>query len=122
MPKRTRVPKSGTVWHLSSEEATRWDASDYLKTEEDVAAYLNAAFEENDLALLRAALADVAKAQGMPDVARRASVGRESLYKSLKPTANPSFSTIVKVAEALGMRMVFVPASPPRSAPIADTV
>lgn len=90
-------------------ETTKWDASDYLRTEEDIAAYLNAAFEENDPALLQAALADVAKARGMTDVARKANVGRESLYKSLKPTANPSFSTIVKVSEALGMRLVFVP-------------
>ncbi|MDR1264101.1 MAG: putative addiction module antidote protein [Propionibacteriaceae bacterium] len=69
---------------------SKWDASEYLGTPEDIVAYLNAAIEENDPALLQAALGDVAKAQGMDQIARAAGVGRESLYKSLRADAAPS--------------------------------
>ncbi len=89
-----------------------WAASDYLKTEADMAAYLNAAVEEGDPALLQAALGDIAKARGMSGVAREVGVGRESLYKSLSENGNPSFQTIVKVARALGLKMVFQATEP----------
>ena len=63
-----------------------WDASEYLETQEDVVAYLNAALEENDPTILQAALGDVAKARGMASIARQAGVGRESLTSHcLKP-------------------------------------
>jgi probable addiction module antidote protein len=86
---------------------SRWDASEYLDTPEDVVAYLNAAVEEKDPALLQAALGDVAKAKGMAQIARDAGVGRESLYKSLSADGTPSLKTIVKVAQALGVRITF---------------
>ena len=89
---------------------TTWDASEYLETEEDVAAYLNAVMEEGDPALLQAALGDVAKARGMTSIARDAGVSRESLYKSLSANGNPSFQTIAKVSRALGLQISFVPA------------
>lgn len=90
-------------------EISKFEVSDYLSSSEDIAAYLNAVMEENDPALLQAALGDVAKAKGMTEVAAKAGAGRESLYKSLRGEANPSFKTIVKVAEALGVRISFVP-------------
>lgn len=86
-----------------------WDASEYLETEEDIAAYLNAAIEEGDPALLQAALGDIAKARGMSSIAREAGVSRESLYKSLSASGNPSFQTISKVSRALGLTMSFRP-------------
>ena len=89
---------------------TTWDASEYLETEEDIAAYLNAVVEEGDPALLQAALGDVAKARGMSSIAREAGVSRESLYKSLSANGNPSFQTISKVSRALGLQMCFTPA------------
>lgn len=92
-----------------SEEITRWDVTEYLNTEADIAAYLNAVVEENDPMLLQAALGDIAKARGMSNVARAAGVGRESLYKSLSISGNPSFQTIVKVSRAFGLKMVFEP-------------
>lgn len=88
-----------------------WDASDYLATGADRAAYLNAVLAEGDPALLQAALGDIAKAEGMTRVSERAGVGRESLYKSLSELGNPSFQTILKVAEALGLRLSFVAVS-----------
>ena len=89
---------------------TDWDASEYLETEDDIAAYLNAVMEEGDPALLQAALGDVAKARGMTSVAKEAGVSRESLYKSLSVSGNPSFQTISKVSRALGLQMSFAPA------------
>jgi len=86
-----------------------WDASEYLETEEDIAAYLNAVIDEGDPTLLQAALGDVAKARGMSSIARDAGVSRESLYKSLSAKGNPSFQTIAKVSSALGLKLSFKP-------------
>ena len=82
-----------------------WDAAEHLKTEKDMVAYLETAFEEDDPALVAAALGDIARAKGMTDVAREAGLGRESLYKALSPDGNPEFSTVMKVVRALGLRL-----------------
>ncbi|MDK9720226.1 MAG: putative addiction module antidote protein [Rhodospirillales bacterium] len=82
-----------------------WDASEHLKSEDDMAAYLEAALAENDPALIAAALGDIAKAKGMTQVARKAGLGRESLYKALSIDGHPEFATILKVVEALGLRL-----------------
>jgi probable addiction module antidote protein len=81
-----------------------WDAADYLKTEEAMIAYLDAALEDGDPNLIVAALGDIARAKGMTQVARTAELGRESLYKSLSPTGNPEFATVLKVMRALGLQ------------------
>mgnify|MGYP000488150063 FL=1 len=82
-----------------------WDAAEHLKTEEDMAAYLEAALEEGDSALIAAALGDIARAKGMSQVARDTGLGRESLYKALSSTGNPELATIIKVVHALGLRL-----------------
>jgi probable addiction module antidote protein len=82
-----------------------WDAADHLKTEKDMVAYLEAALEEDDPALVAAALGDIARAKGMAEIAREAGLGRESLYKALSSRGNPEFSTILKVLKALGLRL-----------------
>jgi probable addiction module antidote protein len=84
---------------------TPWDPADHLATEEDRAAYLEAALEEGDPALVAAALGDIARAKGMSQVAREAGLGRQSLYKALSPSGNPEFATIMKVVSALGLRL-----------------
>lgn len=89
---------------------TTWDPADHLQTGEDMAAYLEAALEEGDPALVAAALGDIARAKGMTQVARDAGLGRESLYKALSPAGNPEFSTILKVVAALGLRLHAAPA------------
>lgn len=91
-------------------KVSTWDASEYLETEEDIAAYLNAIVAEGDPALLQAALGDVAKARGMTSIAKEAGVSRESLYKSLSANGNPSFQTISKVSRSLGLQLNFTPA------------
>jgi len=83
----------------------KWDPVAHLGTEDDMVAYLEAAFEDGDPALVAAALGDIARAKGMSDVARQAGLGRESLYKALSPEGNPELATILKVVKALGLRL-----------------
>ena len=82
-----------------------WDAAEHLHTQEDMVTYLEAAFEEGDAALIAAALGDIARAKGMTEIARRAGLGRESLYKALSPDGNPELATIMKVMDALGLKL-----------------
>jgi probable addiction module antidote protein len=82
-----------------------WDAAEYLETEEDVLAYLDAAFEDGDPTLILAVLGDIARAKGMSQIAAEAGLGRESLYKALSPTGNPEFATVLKVLHALGLQL-----------------
>ncbi len=87
-----------------------WDPAEHLETVEDIAAYLEAAFEDGDPALISAALGDVARAKGMARIAREAGLGRESLYKALSPDGHPEFATVLKVLRALGLRLHARPA------------
>ena len=90
---------------------TVWDPAEHLTTEEDMAAYLEAALEEGDATLIATTLGDIARAKGMTQVAREAGLGRESLYKALSSTGNPEFSTILKVIQALGLQLHASPAN-----------
>ena len=87
-----------------------WDPAEHLATEEDMAAYLAAALQEGDPALIAAALGDIARAKGMSQIARDAGLGRESLYKALSADGNPEFVTIMKVIAALGLQLHATPA------------
>ena len=82
-----------------------WDAAEFLETEEDMAAYLEAALEDGDSALIAAVLGDIARAKGMSQIAKETGLGRESLYKALSPEGNPEFSTVLKVVRALGLKL-----------------
>ncbi len=82
-----------------------WDAAEHLNNDQDMAAYLEAAFEEGDASLIAAVLGDIARAKGMTQIAKETGLGRESLYKALSPEGNPEFSTILKVVGALGMKL-----------------
>ncbi len=81
---------------------TPFDAAVYLTSDSRIEAYLNAALEEGDPHAFAQALGTVARARGMGHVAKRARMGRESLYKALSTTGNPAFASVVKVASALG--------------------
>ncbi|MHB8090622.1 MAG: addiction module antidote protein [Syntrophales bacterium] len=82
-----------------------WDAAEHLETAEDMAAYLEAALEQGDPALVVAAMGDIARAKGITQIARETGLGRESLYKALSPEGNPEFATVLKVVRALGLRL-----------------
>ena len=85
-------------------ETRPWDVAEHLEAEEDMAAYLDAALEDGDLAVVMAALGDIARAKGMAQIAHDAGLGRESLYKALSTTGNPEFATVLKVVRALGLQ------------------
>lgn len=84
-----------------------FDAADFLKDEKTIAEYLNACMETGDPDVMLNALGATARARGMADLADRAGVNRESLYKALMPGAKPRYDTIFKVVKALGIDMVF---------------
>lgn len=86
-----------------------FDMAETLKTEEDMQIYLKMVMEEDDPAELAHALGVIAKARGMTQIAKDAGIGRESLYKALRPNANPRYETISRVLNALGMKLVAVP-------------
>lgn len=89
----------------TKEKITDFDPAAYLDSEETIAEYLTAILEENDPDLLLSALSDVARARGMARIAKDSGLGRESLYKALTPGAKPRFETILKVMQALGVKL-----------------
>jgi len=86
-------------------KVTRWDPSEYLDSPKAIAAYLEAAFDDGDPALVAAALGDIARAMGMTQLANQAGVTREALYKALSPTGDPRLSTFLGVMKALGIKL-----------------
>jgi probable addiction module antidote protein len=96
MSKTKRKPRIKTI---------PWDSAAYLKSDEDIARYLEAVFEDGDPSLVAAALGDVARAKGMSQIAQRAGLGRESLYKALSTDGNPEFATVLRVMRALGLKI-----------------
>jgi len=89
------------------EKFSRYDVADYLKSEEDMAAYLDACMEEagDDATFIAAALGDIARARGMVQLAKDTGISREGLYKALSPDGNPSLATVLKVVKALGLKL-----------------
>jgi probable addiction module antidote protein len=85
----------------------KWDSAEHLKSEEDIAHYLETCFEEagDDAAFIAKALGNVAKARGMTQLAKDCGLGRESLYKALSGEGNPSFATILKVLKSLNLEL-----------------
>ena len=92
----------------------RWDASEFLDSDESIAEYLNAAFEDGDAGFIAASIGHVAKAKGMSQIARETGLSRENLYRALGDGGNPELSTMTKVMRALGMRIRISPAAPAR--------
>ena len=105
VPLRLNLPNNGDRYA----DWRSWDESDvsvaaeHLNSDEDRAAYLEAALEEGDDSLFMAALGDIARAKGMTEIARKTGLGRESLYKALSPDGNPEFATVLKVVRSLGL-------------------
>lgn len=82
-----------------------YDAAEYLETEDDMAAYLQAALNDGDPTVVIHALGTIARAHGMSQIARQTGLRRESLYKALSPEGNPEFATVLKVVQALGIEL-----------------
>ena len=88
-----------------STKTTKFDAADYLDSEEAIAVYLNDALETGSPAEIQLALGTVARAIGVAKLAKSAGVGRESLYKSIRENGKPEFSTVIKIVNAMGLKL-----------------
>jgi probable addiction module antidote protein len=93
-------------------ETALWNSAEFLDTPEKIAAYLEAALEEEDPAPFTHALGIVARAMGMSKIAAEAGVTREALYKGLSRTGDPRLSTLLGVVKALGLRLAIRAARP----------
>ena len=82
-----------------------FDAADYLDNDIVIAEYLNAALEDDNPNVFLQAIADVAKARGMTQLAKDTGLGRESLYKAIAPGAKPRYDTVLKVLQSLGVKL-----------------
>ena len=91
---------------ISIADLPDFDFSEHLDSEQAMAEYLTVILEENDPALLAAALGDIARARGMSEIAKASGITREALYKALRPDAQPRFDTINRVCAALGVKLV----------------
>jgi probable addiction module antidote protein len=98
---------------MKKTKTTRYDVAEHLRSPEEMAAYLEASFEEadGDAAFIAKALGDIARAKGMSAVAKEAGLSRESLYKALSGERSPGFDTILKVVRALGLKLQALPGS-----------
>ena len=104
-----KVVRKAVSVKKKKETFSRWDVADHLKTEADIAAYLDACIDEggDDASFIAVALGDVARARGMLQLAKDTGLSREGLYKSLSAEGNPSLDTVLKVAKALGLKLQF---------------
>jgi probable addiction module antidote protein len=88
----------------------KFDVINYLKTEEEIEAYLNAFLQDGDYEHIPLALADIARARkAMTAAAKAAGVTRTNLYQSLSEEGRPAFATVAKVAQSLGYKLTLVP-------------
>ena len=92
---------------MSTLKLRKWDSAEHLKTEADMADYLDVCFQEagHDAAFIAKALGHIARARGMNQLARDTGLERESLDQALSGEGNPSFATILKVISALGIQL-----------------
>ena len=86
-------------------ETRPFDPASYLQTEEDILYFLEAAMEGNDPKHIASALGDVARSQGMSEIARKAGLGRQALYNALSENGNPTLETLTSVLKALGLQL-----------------
>ena len=83
----------------------KYDPAEYINTKEDVIALLETAIEENDPDFLLSIIGDIARSKGMTKISKELNIDRKGLYKSLAPDGNPSFKTVFKLFDILGLRI-----------------
>ena len=93
------------------EEYRKFDAADYVRTEDDAQDLLRAAVDEDlgDGIVIRAALRHVAQTKNMSALARATGLNRGNLYEALSEDGNPTLTTLLKVTRALGLRLRLEP-------------
>jgi len=94
---------------MNNTKTCPWDAAEHLETKEDIAAYLEAAIEDGDPALVVSVLGDIARSKGITDIARETGIGSENICKALLNDSNAGFVTVLKLIQALGLRLRATP-------------
>ena len=102
---KTRSKKAETELTRADLGLAEWDSAKYITTKKDVIAHLEVALETNDIPFLLKTVGDIARSEGMTKIARSLGVSREGLYQSLAPTGKPSFETVVKLLDLVGLRL-----------------
>src|SRR3984893_15609548 len=92
------------IRYVMAMKTTRFDSAAFLHSDEAISAYMEEALETDDPAFIAQALGTIARARGMPQIAKHTGLSRESLYKALSAEGNPEFSTVIRVMQALGLR------------------
>ena len=92
-------------------ETTLWDPTEFLDSDEEIAAYLEAALEDGEPHVVAMALGNIARAKGMTSFAKDAGITREALYKSLSEKGDPKLSTLLGVMKALGLKFTVTSAN-----------
>ena len=82
-----------------------WNLEEEINTKDDIIGILDAALEENDMDFLLKIIGNIARSNGMSQIAKELDLNRESLYKSLSQDGNPSFNTVMKVLDILGFQL-----------------
>ena len=90
-------------------KTTPFDAAAYLETDADIAAYITEALATGDTAVIARALGAVARTRGMSRIARKTGLSRESLYRALSADGNPELATVLRILEAVGLRLTAEP-------------
>jgi probable addiction module antidote protein len=90
-------------------EIKDFDVAEWLKTDDDIQGFLADTLREGMASDYLHALNTAARAKGMRETAKKAGIGRESLYRSLR-AKNPRFDTVLKATKALGFNLEIVPA------------
>jgi probable addiction module antidote protein len=93
-----------------------FDAADYLTTPEACAVFLTEVLKSDDVTYIAHALGVVARARGMAEIAKKTGLSREGLYKTLSVKGNPELATVLKILEAVGLKLVAEPAEKPKKA------
>jgi len=92
-----------------SVKTSKWDLAATFRDSADMAHFLDAVLEEaaatGDYSLLPETIGAIARARGMTEIARETGLSRESLYKALSETGNPSFATVMKILQALSIQL-----------------
>jgi probable addiction module antidote protein len=91
------------------EKTYKWDMADHIKTKDDAIGYLEAALEENDTEFFFEVIGDIARSEGMTQLAQELNLSRESLYRSFSRAGNPSFTTVIRLLDVLGYRIKVLP-------------
>jgi probable addiction module antidote protein len=111
MAKQRKAPKQAPRKARTKTRTFPFDAAEALDTPEAIAEFLTAALETNDPFYVAKAIGTVARARGMSDIARESGLSRENLYRSLNGETKTELDTIVRVLNALGIRLNAVPKS-----------